>query len=260
MRNLLAAGMLVVLLLNATGILAQNVPVHASLLNAVEDSSSIASDSNLISPSSDASLSAKTGFAHGALAETRKSSPSSWDFFVADSRWNPYGTVNGVGFSPLSQGIVGSVTHYFDHNLGFELRGNAQNPSLREGSNGGAVGPVYRFAVRFSPTIHALVGAQHFVGPMVPTYSGTSYYGNAPVWAATVSIGMSGDISLPKTGKHLALRMDASYQYFHASYGPVEGPTYGGQVNVNAYSLNPGLVFRFGHANGGDWHPQKAKK
>lgn len=170
------------------------------------------------------------------------------DVFVADSHWMPYGTVNGVRFSPLSAGLMGSVTYYFDQNVGIEFRGNTQISTLSEGSTGMALGPVYRFATRFRPAIHGNAGGQRFVGPVIPTYAGTAYYGNAPVWAITASIGASAELSIPKTNGHLALRLEASYEYFHCTYGIVTVPFNGGQVNVNSYNINPGLVLRFGHA------------
>jgi len=177
--------------------------------------------------------------------------PSRIDVFAADSRWMPYATVNGIRFSQLSEGLMGSVAYYLDKNLGLELQGNTQIPSVSETSTGGAVGPVYRFNTRFKPTIHANAGAQRFVGPIVPTFAGTGYYGNAPTWASTVSIGASGEWPVPMTKGHLAIRLQASYEYLHCSYGPVSGPLNGGQVNVNSYNIDPGLVLRFGHAGGG---------
>ena len=175
------------------------------------------------------------------------------DFFVGDSRWMPYGTVNGTRFSQLSEGFMGSITYYRDKNFGFELRGNTQIPSISETSTGGAVGIVYRFGVRFYPTVHANGGAQRFVGPNVPSFDGTGYYGNAPTWASTASFGASGEIFIPKTNGHLAIRFEANYEYFHCSYGPVVGPLNGGQVNVNSYNIDPGLVLRFGHAGSGGY-------
>jgi len=175
------------------------------------------------------------------------------DVFISDSRWMPYGTVNGIRFSQLSQGIMASVTYYKDRNFGFEVRGNTQIPSISETSTGGAVGIVYRFSTPFKPTIHANGGAQRFVGPNVPTINGTGYYGNPPTWASTASFGASGEWSVPRTNGLIAIRLDASYEYFHCSYGPITGPLNGGQVNVNGYNINPGLVFRLGHASGGGY-------
>jgi hypothetical protein len=147
---------------------------------------------------------------------------------------------------------MGSVTYYRDSNLGLELQGDVQTTTLNDGSSGVAIGPVYRFTKPLSPTVHAAIGAQHFYGPIVPSANvpgGTTFYANGPNWATTASVGGSVDIPVPGTRGFVAVRLEAWYQYFHASYGPIITVNSGGQVNLNAYQLNPGLVFRFGHAS-----------
>ena len=185
---------------------------------------------------------------------------SSWNFFGADSRWYPYTQVSGNNLLPLKQGALVSATYYWDENVGLEVEGSFYSTTSNDGSSGGAMGPVYRFRKPLSPTIHALAGAQHFLGPIIPSYSGTGYYANAPIWAPTLSLGGSIDVPVPDTRGHLAVRVEASYQYLHGSYGPVYDNSVGGQMNINTYRLNPGLVFKFGRISHGYKTPKVKKK
>jgi hypothetical protein len=260
MHSGLAVGILILCVQSAASMQAQNVPVNAALASAVEAGPFVAGGS-----ATDGDV---VGFFHGMATHFHRPSlsgnptyASKVDVFVADSRWYPYGTVNHTNFFPLKDGILASATYYKDKNVGFELQGNYQVTSSTEGSKGGAIGPVYRFMVPYVyPTIHLLVGSQYFLGPLVPSYGGTGFYANPPEWATTVSVGGSGDIPVPKTHGHLAIRVKVSYEYLHSSNGPVYSPSQGGQVNINSYLLNPGLVVKFGHAKSGSYTPKKAKR
>jgi len=176
------------------------------------------------------------------------------------SRWHPYSSVNGQPLYPLKDGGVVSGTYYTDRSLGWEVEGSYYEQTANDGLRGGAAGPVYRFILPYVVIrAHGLIGADKFLGPVVPATPSGSFYANPPLWATVLTPGVSVDAVVPLTHGHFAVRAQADYQYIHASYGPAYTFS-GGQVNVNSYRIVPGLVFRFGHAADGPMRSQKSNR
>jgi hypothetical protein len=174
-------------------------------------------------------------------------SESRVDIFGAYSRWYPTGQVQGYSFKDVGKGTEGSATYYFDNNIGVEAEGDYHPQNSVNGITGFAGGPVYRFQFPgIAPSIHALVGGARLVGPIVPSNGSNSYFANPPKWGTSATLGFSADYILPHTNRHVGIRFQADYQYFHCSYGYVQ-TAQGGQVNISSYRINPGILVRFGH-------------
>jgi len=165
-------------------------------------------------------------------------SPSKWDIFAGYSFLAPKGTVNGFDYTHVNAGAIGSLTRYFNNNIGVQLEGDyhndgdgsASSPSNDFGGISG--GLIYRFPrAKFTPFVHVLAGAES-VG---------SYY-QENKWGPVITAGGGLDYDI---NRHWAIRLfQADYQYTHESFPAVSGGNEG--VNFNAMRLSAGLVFHVG--------------
>jgi hypothetical protein len=198
---------------------------------------------------------------------TPVSEPARVEIFGAYSRWYPYSQVNGqqiinadypppttpyppvngLPLFPLKNGVVASATYYNYRNVGLELEGSYYQQTTNDGRRGGAIGPVYRFILPdITLRLHALGGADRFLGPIIPGTTNGGSFANPPVWAFIGTLGSSVDVEIPRTCGHFEVRLQADYQYISASYGP-DYTSNSGRLNINSYRIAPGLVFRFGN-------------
>jgi outer membrane protein OmpA-like peptidoglycan-associated protein len=159
-------------------------------------------------------------------------SPSKWDIFAGYSFLAPKGTVNGFDYTRVNAGAIGSITGYFNKNIGVQIEGdfhNDGNESTPHDDFGGfSGGVIYRFpGAKLTPFVHALIGAES-VG---------SYY-QTNTWGPVVTAGGGLDWNITH---HVAWRIfQADYQYTHEDFaGGVSG-------NFNAARLSTGLVFGIG--------------
>jgi hypothetical protein len=100
-------------------------------------------------------------------------------------------------------------------------------------------GPVYRFTDhRFTPFVHALVGAAKINGP----------YDQPLTWGPAFKGGGGVDWVLPHLHHYVAWRLfQADLEYSVVNYGPlVAQGQQGGTAKLSAFKLSTGLVLRFG--------------
>jgi outer membrane protein OmpA-like peptidoglycan-associated protein len=163
-------------------------------------------------------------------------SASRWDIFLGYSALIPNAKVNGYGYNSIDYGTIGSVTRYFNKNVGLQFEGDV-HILLPENGNVTTTQPQDDFS-RFpsgniTPFIHALVGAEQ-VG---------SYY-QTDVWGPVVTAGGGLDYNTPWFNHHLAIRLfQADYQYLKADFASAQG----GSTTFNPQGrLSAGLVYRVG--------------
>ena len=163
-------------------------------------------------------------------------SPSKWDIFAGYSFLAPKGTVDGFDYTRVNLGAIGSVTRYFNKNIGVQIEGDVHNAnnedSPNDDFNGGSAGVIYRFpSARLTPFVHVLAGAES-VG---------SYYQDNK-WGPVITAGGGLDYDI---NRHFAIRLfQADYQYIHESYPALSGSDQG--VNFNVARLSAGVVFHIG--------------
>jgi len=158
-----------------------------------------------------------------------------------DSRWDIFGgysylylpastQVNGHPYQSNDFGLIGSVTRYFDKNLGLEWNMDAHPRAAEhnDGMWGGQTGLIYRFpSGSITPFAHALIGFQHVGGPY--------QQGNI---GADVGIGGGVDFRINNAVSWRLIQAD--YQYSHVNFGV------NGRGNFNEIRMSDGLVFHFG--------------
>ena len=168
-------------------------------------------------------------------------SPSKWDIFAGYSYLASHGNVNGVNFRSINWGGIGSVTRYFNKNVGVQGEGDFHNDNnestitspgtTNDDFSGGSGGLVYRLPLTdATPFFHALVGAEHV---------GSTYQNDK--WGVVLTIGGGVDYSTPLLNHRLSVRLfQVDYQYTHENFAPeVRG-------NFNSPRLSAGLVYRIG--------------
>jgi outer membrane protein OmpA-like peptidoglycan-associated protein len=171
---------------------------------------------------------------------------SKWDIFLGYSALIPNARINGYGYASIDYGTIGSVTRYFNKNVGLQFEGdvhillpetNVYGRSVSQPGDdfsGGSVGVVYRIPRgNITPFFHALIGAE---------YAG-SYY-QTDTWGPVVTLGGGLDAQTPLFNHHLAIRLfQADYQYVHENFAANQG----GSVNFNPQGrISAGLVFSSG--------------
>ncbi len=201
-----------------------------------------------------AKLAAKSGSSYS-------TSPSRWDIFLGYSYISPYGTVQTpissgtlpTSYVPVNLGAIGSVSYYFNKNWGLQGEGDAHpqsaptcnlftsgpftgfcNPDTTPAANsfyGGSGGVIYRWpGDRFTPFLHALVGAESVSGP---------FY-QPSTWDPVETAGGGVDWEL---SHRFAIRLfQVDYQHMNVDYGA----DFGGSVGINAVRASAGIVIHLG--------------
>jgi outer membrane protein OmpA-like peptidoglycan-associated protein len=173
-------------------------------------------------------------------------SASKWDIFLGYSALIPNARINGYGYASIDYGVIGSVTRYFNKNVGLQFEGD-EHILLPESNvygrtvsqpgddfSGGSVGVVYRIPRgNITPFFHALIGVEQ----------AGSYY-QTDVWGPVVTAGGGLDYNTPWFNHHLAIRLfQGDYQYLHVNFAPAQG----GSTSFNPQGrISAGLVFSSG--------------
>src|ERR1035441_2710631 len=173
-------------------------------------------------------------------------SASKWDIFLGYSALIPNARINGYGYTSIDYGVIGSVTRYFNKNVGVQFEGD-EHVLLPETGVGGqtvsqpgddfsgaSVGLVYRFPRgNVTPFVHALIGVEQ----------AGSYY-QADAWGPLVTLGGGLDAETPWFDHHLAIRLfQGDYQYLHENFAASQG----GSVSFNPQGrISAGLVYHIG--------------
>jgi outer membrane protein OmpA-like peptidoglycan-associated protein len=177
--------------------------------------------------------------------------PSRVDVFLGYSYFGAHGQImpQGISYSSINTGAIGSVAYYFDKYVGAEgiivAHPNGQNDDLYTGS----AGVIFRAPMQnFTLFGHGLVGGAHLDGPN--SHNGTYY--NPFRWGPSLTAGGGMDYDLPFKDNRFSIRLfQADYRYIHTSYGPAATvPTagvLGGRANLNGIDLSTGLLIHFGH-------------
>jgi len=167
---------------------------------------------------------------------------SKWDIFLGYSYLAPKGpAVNGFTYHAINYGAIGSVSRYFNKNVGLQAEGDIHwllpenghitSTQPNDDFSGGSAGIIFRYpTAEFTPFAHALIGAD-VVG---------SYY-QPKTWGMTETVGGGMDYSTPLLGGHLAIRLfQADFQHNNESFAP------GVSGNFKLLRLSSGLVYRIG--------------
>src|ERR1039458_1398228 len=173
-------------------------------------------------------------------------SASKWDIFLGYSALIPNARINGYGYASIDYGVIGSVTRYFNKNVGLQFEGdehvllpetNVYGRTVSQPGDdfsGGSVGVVYRIPRgNMTPFVHALIGVEQ----------AGSYY-QTDVWGPVVTAGGGLDYNTPWFNHHLAIRLfQGDYQYLHVNFAPAQG----GSTSFNPQGrISAGLVFSIG--------------
>jgi hypothetical protein len=173
-------------------------------------------------------------------------SASKWDIFLGYSALIPNARINEYGYQSIDYGAIGSVTRYFNKNVGVQFEGdehvltpesNVYDQSVSQPGDdfsGASVGLVYRFPKgNITPFVHALFGVEQ----------AGSYY-QTDVWGPVVTLGGGLDAETPLFNHHLAIRLfQGDYQYLHENFADNQG----GSVSFNPQGrISAGLVYHIG--------------
>jgi outer membrane protein OmpA-like peptidoglycan-associated protein len=171
---------------------------------------------------------------------------SKWDIFLGYSALIPNARINGHGYNSIDYSAMGSVTRYFNKNVGLQFEGeehvllpetNANGQSVSQPGDdfsGASVGVVYRIPRgNITPFFHALIGGEQ----------AGSYY-QTDAWGPLVTLGGGLDAQTPWFNHHLAIRLfQADYQYLHVNFASNQG----GSTSFNPQGrISAGLVFSSG--------------
>jgi len=167
---------------------------------------------------------------------------SKWDIFLGYSYLAPKGkAVNGFTYNAINYGAIGSVSRYFNKNVGIQAEGdihwlNPENGTVtitqpNDDFSGGSAGIIFRYPTHdFTPFAHALVGA-----------SVVGSYAQPKTWGMTETVGGGIDYSTSLLDGHLAIRLfQADFQHNNESFAP------GISGNFKMLRLSSGLVYRIG--------------
>ena len=166
-------------------------------------------------------------------------SDSRWDIFAGYSYLKPHASVSSEGvsynFSGINAGAIGSISYYFNKNLGLQFEGDvhSMNETLTGTNNdlsGGSAGIIYRIPHgNLTPFIHALVGGER-----------GAFVDSTEQWGPVVTAGGGFDWEITK---HIAWRVvQADYQFIHEDFDHIDQSS----SNINALRLSSGIVFHVG--------------
>ena len=198
-----------------------------------------------------ASLSAQTMPA--APAPMMGSNPSRVDVFTGYSYYGAHGAVKpqGINYSSVNLGAIGSVAYYFNRYVGAEVVVAAHDNGVNDGVFTYSAGMIARAPMQnFTLFAHGLPGAAYVGGPNsenTPTLEHEPY-----TWGVSLTAGGGMDYDLPFFNHRFSLRLfEADYKWFHEDFGPAgtvpTGGVLGGRANVSGVDLSTGIVTHFGH-------------
>ncbi len=169
--------------------------------------------------------------------------PSRFEVFGGYTYFHPLGTMlEGTAYQPIPEGAIVSATGFFNRRVGLQAEGQFSPHGPDDCVYAAQGGPVVRFQVgRLVPFGHILAGRTRVGGPLE----------QACTWGLGATAGLGIDYVLPNPflRNHLAIRpIQADYTYSHVDFGPSTPPVYlnGGLINMKAYRLSAGVVFRLG--------------
>jgi hypothetical protein len=151
--------------------------------------------------------------AQAAAAGSRSPGPSKVDIYGGYGYLRPFNSdIYNVDYTPISAGMVTSVTGYFNRSFGLqgEYSKFFNDPDYCFGAVQG--GPVFRHQVgRIVPFVHLIGGAAQVGLPYV--HNGSS---NSCNWGWTATGGVGIDYILPALNNHLALRLAGGLSLVYA--------------------------------------------
>jgi outer membrane protein OmpA-like peptidoglycan-associated protein len=168
-------------------------------------------------------------------------SPSKWDIFAGYSYLAPHGNVNGVDYRAINYGEIGSVTRYFNKNLGIQGEGDYHNDNNEGKANnsyttnddfsGGSGGLIFRLPLTdITPFVHGLLGAERV---------GSNF--QADKWGVVLTLGGGVDYPTSLFKHRLAIRLfQVDYQFTHENFSSEESGSF------NSARLSAGLVYHIG--------------
>jgi hypothetical protein len=179
--------------------------------------------------------------------------PSRVDLFAGYSYFGAHGEVKpgDVAYSSVDEGVMGSVSYWFNKYVGGELNFTGNPNGQNDGLYAGYAGPVFRAPMQnFTLFAHGLVGGVKIGGP---NSDNPATYEHEPyTWGPSLMAGGGMDYDLPFHNHMFGIRLfEADYRYIHADFGPYAGiPTggpLGGRTNLGAAELSSGILVHFGH-------------
>jgi outer membrane protein OmpA-like peptidoglycan-associated protein len=189
---------------------------------------------------------AAQGAAKAAVNAPADEYASKWDIFLGYSALIPNARINGYGYAAIDYSAIGSVTRYFNKNVGLQFEGD-EHVLLPETSvngrtasqpgddfSGASGGLAYRIPMgNITPFFHALIGVEQ----------AGSYY-QADAWGPLMTLGGGLDAQTPWFNHHLAIRLfQGDYQYLHVNFANAQG----GSTSFNPQGrISAGLVFSSG--------------
>jgi outer membrane protein OmpA-like peptidoglycan-associated protein len=177
--------------------------------------------------------------------------PSRVDVFLGYSYFGSHGQIKpqGITFSSIDYGAIGSGAYYFNKYVGAEVTMVAHPDGNNDGLYAGSAGPIFRLPLdNFTVFAHANAGGSRLTGPD----SDSGGYHNPYIWGPTLAVGGGMDYDLPFFNHMFSYRLfQADFRYVHTDFGPptaipTSGPI-GGRANLNAAEVSTGIVAHFGH-------------
>ena len=181
--------------------------------------------------------------------------PSRVDVFTGFSYLGAHGQVKpqGVPFSSVDLGVIGSGAYYFNKYVGAEGVFIDNPDGVNDGFVGMYGGPIFRAPMQnFTLFAHGLAGAVRSVGPNNDEAGPTNYYFEPAKWGPSLMVGGGMDYDLPWYHHRFGIRLfEADYRYIHEDFGPANtipspGAYLGGRANLSAAELSSGILMHFG--------------
>jgi hypothetical protein len=182
--------------------------------------------------------------------------PSRVDIFLGYSYLGAHGQVKpqGVPFSSVDKGAIGSVAYYFNKYVGGEIVAISNPDGKNDGFFGGYAGPIFRAPMQnFTLFAHGLAGGVRSAGPNNDGPGATPFYYENNQWGPSLMAGGGMDYDTPLFHHHLGIRLfEADYRWIHEDFGPAQSLPYngvgpmGGRANLSAAELSAGLLIHMG--------------
>jgi hypothetical protein len=170
-----------------------------------------------------------------------------YSYFGAHGQLKP----QGIRFSSVDEGAIGSGAYYFNKYIGGEFSFIANPDGQNDGAYGAYVGPIVRAPMEnFTLFAHAAAGATKLGGPNSENPATLGH--NPYTWGPSLLVGGGMDYNLPFMDGRFGLRLfQADYRYIHADFGPAVNPPVGGAIggraNLGVAELSSGILVHFGH-------------
>jgi hypothetical protein len=170
------------------------------------------------------------------------------DVFLGYSYFGAHGTLKpqGVRFSSINEGAIGSATYFFNKYLGAQVEIAAHPSGTNDGLYTVMVGPEVRLPLQnYSLFAHA-VGGTAKLG-----YSGTSIGtgGDPYKFGPALAVGGGMDYDLPFFNHRFGFRLfQADYEFMSENWSAPVAPAnaVGGKTSLSAARLSTGVVIHFG--------------